>query len=447
MIFSRFLVEMETTSLEKDQLRVLINKLIEGDKQWFSDQHILATAKGPYWIVNYIQGKRTEYNHLVRGLVIQKPTTGWNGDPLSLIKSFPFTRFFNDKEPEAAPVDFNNADMLEKLDGSFVGVFFPYGDYRRPEFHTRKMLSTHEFDMNLTITTFRGKEANLMKLIKGYVDQIKFEPNDVTNTYVFEFIHEASKVLTQYKPEKYGLHLIGARNLESHREQTEAELNETAKKLGVQRAKSYDSILYHKQIEKMFELGNAEDKDFEGYIFRDRNTGKRIKVKSPDYVKKHHLLGNLSYSRLLGPWLEGEADEVIANFPEAKPRIEKIAEKYDAYVNKILNRVLFWKAKGLDGKTLSLALFGQQQLSSWEIRLKRLRGEPIEYPKAQEDTFTSNSILKYKNLAPNEIKDKIEKDLRVLALGQGKNLGSPKELLELIGMKDDEDSKTDVSEI
>jgi len=198
-VFGEFLVEMETSAQEKENLRHIIRRLIQGDKQFFDQHEIVVKDAGAYWVLNYGISKHNEFNRLLRGLVVQKPGSGFQGDELSLIKSFPFIRFFNKHEEPADNVDLSNAEMLEKLDGTMVGVFFPDGNPKDPHWHTRKMLSAHEPDMNVKITGFHGGQSyDFLPLIGQYVRTIPFGPEDVTMTYIFEFIHDASFVVTRY---------------------------------------------------------------------------------------------------------------------------------------------------------------------------------------------------------------------------------------------------------
>lgn len=442
--FREFLIEMETTTTEKDDIRTIIQKLRDGDGEWLNQHEILWGDKGPYWIVNYRQGARNQYNRLVRGMVIQKPNQGFHGDNLSLIRSFPFTRFYNQGEKDAAPVDFSNAEMLEKMDGTMVGVFFPHADHTRPEFHTRKMLSTHEPDMSRVMTTFTGKEARFLPEIKNFVQHLAFSDSDTQFTYVFEFIHEISYVLTKYKPEQHGLYLLGGRNIQTHRELTEDELDKVAKRIGCRRGRRWDAAKHHAEIEQMFKDVAADTPDFEGFVFRDKKTGHRVKVKDQEYVRKHHMLDGLNYKKLIPRVLEGEEDEVIAYFPHAKELVDEIKKAYSKYLDKIVAIVQKWQATGLTGRALSVELHGENPLPKWELRLRKMRGEPAPTPQPKEDdTFARNMILQYHQVKdPDDLRNAIDKELKEIALGQGKNAGNPKALVDMIGLYDKEDDET-----
>lgn len=435
---------METTSQQKEYIREIIRKLISDDKAWFQENFILVGDKGKYWILNYRQGPRNPHNVLVRGMIVQKPDAHWHGDELDLIRSFPFTRFFNHGEADAAHVNFSNSKMLEKLDGTMIGIFFPHGN-DSPEFHTRKMTSLNDEDMKRKITSFHGKEYSFLPTIKQYVDRLTFDKSDVNYTYVCEFLHEVSYVVTKYTPEQHGLYLLGARNIRTHKELTEKELDAVSKRIGTRRPHAYDAVADLSQIEKMFQLAAVDTPDFEGYVFRDKETGNRVKVKDPAYVKKHHALDSTSFKALLPKILEGEEDEILAYLPHFKSRVDEIKEAYNKFLNKITDKVLEWKAKNLSPRELSLRLFGEENpLPKWELRLKKMRGEEVpKFTSPEDDKFTRNTILSYSSYPEKDIKGKVDEVLKRIALGQSNNIGDPKKLVQMIGLNDPEEEDSE----
>ncbi len=290
--FREFLLEMETSPQEKQYIREIIHHLIQNDAQWLKAKNIQVGNKPPYWILNYGPGskkdERNEYNKLVRGMVVQQPQQGQPVDDLlSLIKSFPFTRFFNKAEEDADKINFLNSEMLEKMDGTMVGVFFPNGDPNNPQWHTRKMVSSHQDDMNMVVTSFRNKEYKLIKVIGNFVKNLIFTEEDVPHTYILELIHDATSVVTQYQPEQSGLYLLGGRDVQTHKELTEKELDNTAARINAKRPQRWDAVASHDDIEVMLNQIAKEIEDFEGFVFRDKENGKRVKLKHSDYVMKH----------------------------------------------------------------------------------------------------------------------------------------------------------------
>lgn len=357
MIFKEWLQyrinEMGVTPQDQDGLKTIINKLVQGDMDWMKEKDILVGDKGSFWILNYGMKDKNEFNRLVRGLVVQKPQQGFSGNVLQLIKSFPFIRFFNQDEPQADKINMNNSEMLEKMDGSMVGLFFPNGDPKDPHWHTRKMLSSHQPDLDLVVGGFGGGQYKFMQIIGQYVRQLNFNEEDTYHTYVFEFIHTASAVLTKYKKEQYGLYLLAGRNLQTHNEESENSLDEIAARIGARRPSRWDAVADEQQISQMMEKIASEIEDFEGMVFRDRETGKRIKLKDPGYVEKHHLLGDLSFKRLVPQVLDGEENEIIAYFPQAKKLVDEIKNRHKDFKEKTIETIKAFRAyKDLPRKEL-----------------------------------------------------------------------------------------------
>jgi hypothetical protein len=439
MEFRLFLFE-QANAVEQSNLQEIISRLRAQDWAWLTEKGIDVKNAGDQWVLNYKQTEKpNEFSRKTRGMVIDKAT--------GRILSYPMERFFNRHEAQADAIDFSNSEMLEKLDGTMVGVAFPNGDPKKPIWHTRKMLSSHLPDVEHKITSFRGKSYQFLPLIGQYVKALPFTLADTEFTYVFEFIHEASAVITKYRPEHYGLYLIAARNLKTHREMSEEELDTVANRLGIRRPRRWKATEDQAEIDAMME---REVPNFEGFIFRDRKTGKRVKLKSADYVKLHHLLDKLSYKDLVPLILTGEESEVLSYFPEARDSVDKIKQTYKDYLDKTTSAVVSWANKGLPQDELVRIVFGRNPLKKWEIKLKQMRGEKVETAKqAVDDNFLASMIVSYAQLKDaTQIRAAIDKELRQLALGQGTNAGSPKKFLNVIGMKNVEaDEPANVGEI
>jgi len=425
---------MEVTSEEKDNLRTIISKLLQNDKAWMEEKNIRVGDKGDYWILNYGVEHKNEFNRLVRGLVVQKPHKEWSGEDLDLIKSFPFIRFFNQGETQADQIDIDNAEMLEKMDGNMVGVFFPTKNIDSPHWHTRRMLNTHEADMNLTLVGFNGKNYKLMQIIGDYVKSLTFSQEDVNHTYVFELIHIASTVLTKYKSDQYGLYLLAARNLETYSEECEDKLNIIASRIGAKRPRRWDAIADKDEVTKMMKEISLEVENFEGMVFRDRTTGKRVKVKETNYLEKHYLLSHLSVRRLVPIIFNGEEDEIISYFPKTKSLIEKIKTNHIAFKEKAIECIKsFNKHSNLPKSEL------------WKI-----------VSKSVEDIFIQCLVMRYVKKEPETLDSIVEKELRDLAVkpyekntyvGTKHLNGVDKRYLNILNLKDEELYNSDLGEM
>jgi hypothetical protein len=318
-------------------LATIVNKLLQNDISWFVEHDLRVGDKGAYWILNYGIDGKNDINRLARGLVVQKPSEDFSGDPLDLIKSFPFIRFFNQGEPQADAIDLSNADMLEKKDGCMFVVFLTNGDHTDPHWHTRKMLSTHQPDLDLTTDSFHGESFSLMKIIGEYVHSLNWTSEHIHHTYVFELIHKATTVVTKYSEYSWGLHLLASRDLRTYQESTEDSLDLLAADLGSYRPLRWDSVVDSVEIHKIMDEASSKIEDFEGMVFRDRTTGKRIKLKTAEYVAKHHMLGNISYKRLIPLIFAGEEQEIISYFPHAQELVDKVKTRHNELLSGIVS--------------------------------------------------------------------------------------------------------------
>lgn len=410
--FRDFLIESTVTELDKNNLREVIKHLISGDQSFFDLHGIDVKDSGHHWMLNYnIASTHNEYNRLTRGLIVQKPT-GPIADPMQLIKSFPFIRFFNKHEIQADPVDLTNAEMIEKLDGTMVGIYFPTKNPSDPHWHTRKMSSSDEKDMSAKISAFHGGTYEFLPLIGSYVKKIPFTKQDVDYTFVFEFIHDVSMVVTKYRAEQHGLYLIGARNLVSLKEMNETELDQTAKKLGVNRPRRWDSIANESSIRAMMKQIAQETQGFEGFVFRDKDTGNRVKVKDEDYVKLHHMIDGMKFKSLIQKVLEGEEGEILAYFSHAKPKIEEIKKALEKFTNHIIEKIKYWQRQNLDRPALAHRMIDQKE-------------EP-------NPVFRGYIFRLFNVKDEKKLKKEINHSIRTIALGNGKQEGSPKKLLDML---------------
>ena len=183
-----------------------------------------------------------------------------------------------------------------------------------------------------------------------------------------------------------------------HHELSEAELDHVAARLNVRRPRRWDSIADHNEILAMMKKIEKETPNFEGFVFRDRETGKRVKVKDPDYVRIHHMINDLRYKNLIISVLNGEESEILSYFPSAKERIEIIKRKYAEYIDILAKKVRNWQATPYRGGELAAKVKGRPA-KRWD----RKTGGALSAVKAEEpDQFAATQILKNINIEDEE---------------------------------------------
>ena len=322
--FINEVVLIEQANMLREKLQTIIDNVLSNNEEWLKKYAIDVKRSGNYFILNYnIIGDKNEYNKLTRGLIIS--TDG-------KIVSFPFIRFFNFGEAHAEPVSLKDSQIIEKLDGTLVGLSFIRDENNKLIFHTRKMLSTSDVDLNVTIRLFDGTGVSLLKEIGKYIRQLKLSSDLYNFTLIFEAIITERPVVTTYTREELGLYLIGARDLETYSELSEDGLNELAKKIGAKRPRVFDVAEdYDRAIKMMDQFSD----DFEGFVVRQRDTGKRVKLKKESYLKRHRLLDKMNYKNIIPLWFAGEQDEIISYFPAARSLFNKVAIQFDSLLDKI----------------------------------------------------------------------------------------------------------------
>lgn len=243
--------------------------------------------------------------------------------------------------------------MVEKLDGMMIGVFFDNGT---PHWHTRKTLSSSPDDLKLASAAGCGVTTPFLELVGEHVHDLRWDNADKNRTYVFEFVHKLTCGTTEYHGHQAGLYLIGSRDVRSFVESHENGLDSIANQIGVRRPRLWNALNERTEIESMMAKMRNETPGFEGFVFRDRGSGKRIKVKDPEYVKVSHMLGEISYKRLIPLYLKGETEEVVAYFPGAKPRLDEIEQLVTRYLDRLVDACITWRDRaqreGIDRKRL-----------------------------------------------------------------------------------------------
>lgn len=229
----------------------------------------------------------------------------------------PFDKFFNFGEPCADSIDWGTARVQEKVDGSLIILYFYAGKWNA----ATSGMPDASGDVNgfamtfgdLFWDTFKAKEMELPR--HGMEDM----------TFMFELTSPQNRIVV--RQEKANITFLEGRKLSGYYldSDTMAYCRATL---------NWDEV-------KVFPLKTLDDAlatfetldplKIEGYVIRDA-AGARIKVKHPGYVAIHHMRGEgaLTPKKVLQVILSGEADEVLANFPEWKPAFDQVVTRLNA---------------------------------------------------------------------------------------------------------------------
>ena len=256
-----------------------------------------------------------------RGLILDADT--------NKIVSFPFTKFFNFGETNAAEIDWSTARCGEKIDGSLVKIVnvgdnllistngtilaskAPIAEQIGCRYQTFGDIVADVLDDVLEKSSWQKKlqEEGLCALWKeGY-------------TYMFELCSPWTRVVVPHKENK--LYFLGKRDNETFEETYFTDDPVFSKLFDIPKIYSL------KSIDECVAATKEMPWDEEGYVVCDGKFN-RVKVKSPSYVAAHHLKGNgvMSYARALELVRANEIEEICEYFEEFRPALEECKSRF-----------------------------------------------------------------------------------------------------------------------
>lgn len=227
----------------------------------------------------------------------------------------PFFKFFSLGEPSAPAVVELEAlgafEATEKLDGS-MGIAF-YDPSSEKFMITTK--GSFDSEHGEWATALFPRSLMNTELIVGH-------------TVMFEIVASRFRIVIDYRAKGYeeGLYLLGVRENATQRLFSRAELEEFARKhdLKITRARAFNSIAEAVDVTKG--LPHSE----EGYVLRFPGDI-MVKLKSPEYLRLHRFLSNLSEKSLLECLTTGQEQQVLDHLPQ-------VAEEYRDQVTAALAR-------------------------------------------------------------------------------------------------------------
>ena len=262
---------------------VICKYIFENPSNWYETLHkeygIRIKKEGPLAIFSY--NVECDFSNPIvqeaRGIIIDY-------ERLEVV-CWPFRKFGNHNESYADKIDWNNAVVLEKVDGSIIKLWYNVltGAW---QFSTNGMIDANNANINTLSSVSYG---DLIRQANNY-DDIPFDTLNKDYTYIFELVSPQARVVIKY--DETSLYHLGTRN------------NITGKEMdidiGIKKPKAYkinslnDCIFAASELNKNTE---ADDEiSNEGFVVVDKNWN-RVKVKSPDYIMMHRLKHNDGISK------------------------------------------------------------------------------------------------------------------------------------------------------
>lgn len=252
-----------------------------------------------------------------RGLILEKYS--WK------VLSLSFYKFFNYGESHAAKIDWDSANILEKMDGSLISCYYDWND--KTWYGATTGTANGEGEVNNKLGT------NFNDLFWDTVYN-KYNLNTcLLNTdlvYMFELCTPYNIVVKPHG--ESSATLLGVRNRVTLKEISYKELNMVATSLGVPLVKNFD--LNSGNVGVLFKTFEDMVWYEEGYVVVDGNFN-RIKIKNPAYVHAHHIKSKTAEHNIITIVKTNEVEEFSATFPERKDELFKLKENYDRLISKL----------------------------------------------------------------------------------------------------------------
>lgn len=254
------------------------------------------------------------------------------------VVAYPFKRFFNADEGYAAELDWNNAVVQEKLDGSFCIMFW----YNKT-WHVATSGSADAGGSVGDLVEWRENGMLIEPRPKSFAEYFWLTGNKcfgaewfrsakTNHCYMFELMGPLNRVVVYH--EKAHIVCIGGRNLST---MEEIPAYEAARHLGVPAVKEYNLSSLDLIIKTFADVSPLSQ---EGYVVHNKTLSEdkcyaRNKIKNPAYVAIHHAKDGLTTKAFVEIARQGEVSEMIAHFPEYKPMLDDAKQRFESLVKEL----------------------------------------------------------------------------------------------------------------
>lgn len=297
---------------------------IRANKNWedalaAAPYHIKVTWSGEYVILKYNQLASDFNDEIVRecrGCIMWIPQ---GRNELADVVCYPFDKFGNYGEGYVPNINWNNAKVKEKVDGSLMKLWWHNGQWH---------ISTNgTVDARTAPTSVEG--ISFYDVFMGVLEKIGnpanfFQSLDQDYTYMFELVSPATRVTIEY-PDT-ALYYLGARNMlhlneiEHHWLPADDEFN-----YFIRLPKEYPLT----SLEECLDAVNKMTRDEEGFVVCD-NQFRRVKIKSPEYLIAAHLRNNgvITVRRVIEMMRANQLDDFCAYAPQYKDFVDRVTDTY-----------------------------------------------------------------------------------------------------------------------
>ena len=244
-----------------------------------------------------------------RGIILDE-ANNWE------IVSYPYDKFFNYGSGHAPQLDWNTAQLYEKLDGSLMTLYYYQGKWR--------VSSSGMADAAGEVNGFGYTFSELFW--KVWQDKKYQLPRETNCCFMFELMTPYNRIVVRQNNNNLVLHGVRDRLTLA-----ESEPQLWSNKYGWETVETYPLQTLAEIIELTSKLDPMES---EGYIVCDEKFN-RIKIKSPNYVAIAHLKKDFSSRKILEIVATNEGEEFLNYYPQWQEPYDRVKTKYKDLVKAI----------------------------------------------------------------------------------------------------------------
>ena len=241
-----------------------------------------------------------------RGLILDE-NNNWQ------VVSYPYDKFFNYDSHLAPQLDWQTTSIYEKLDGSLVILYFYDGNWHVQTSGTADATGI-----------IRSHNISMKDLFWSTWQQLNYQiPSEKDYCFIFELISPINRIIVNYQENDLILH--GVRSLKTFVEEHPAHWCQKYNWKCIKDINNYAFSNLEEVLAKTHQMNGFEN---EGFVAVDSQF-RRIKIKSPHYVRIHLLkIGEYTNRRLVEIVVNNEGDEFLNYLPSYKKAYETIYSSY-----------------------------------------------------------------------------------------------------------------------
>lgn len=227
--------------------------------------------------------------------------------------AWPYNKFWNLGESLAAPIDWQSAYLMDKLDGSLMILFHDGMEWCVASSGHPTAGGTYGLGGSIT---YREKFWQVF-VAQGMSFPVGYE----SDAFFFELCAPDNRIVVQYESPKLICH--GARNRATGKEWDWIPFWHHARGLNWTIVNRVNVSSAKDAVEQAAALDPLK---LEGFVVVDEHFN-RVKIKCPRYVTLHHMRGDATPRRAVELFQNGEMGETLTYFPELREVFDPVLDK------------------------------------------------------------------------------------------------------------------------